>query len=148
MFEEVFKAFQKSGDEIGQMMSAAGILDTIFADYGDFVEMDSWIRVVTESLTRDPIFPSPEAELRAYSALLVAASIRQPGHPMLKACAKHVARLIAAPFNVNVKIVAATRLSAYVNMSTDFELERVVAAEEWSRCWSLPTSPRRTPLRL
>jgi len=129
VFEEVFKAFQKNGDEIGQMMSAAGILDTIFADYGDFVEMDSWIRVVTESLMRDPIFPSPEAELRAYSALLVAASIRQPGHPMLKACAQHVARLIAAPFNVNVKIVAATRLSAYVNMSTDFELERVVAAE-------------------
>jgi DNA-binding SARP family transcriptional activator len=126
--KQVFQAFSEGGDEIGQIMSAAGILDTIYTVYSDLMQMDPWLEVVARLLARNPVFPSPAFELRARQSL-VGAVYRAPGHPLLKACVERVEALLKLPFDVNLKVVAGQRLAAYAEATTDIELSHRVFAE-------------------
>lgn len=126
--KRAFKTFQSRSDHAGQMMSAAGIIDTIYTEFVSFVEMDSWIVVLATFLSNDPRFPSLEAELRTRLSFLVVVYY-QPGHRLLKECASCVEALLKAPFDVNLKVMAGERLAAYADAATDLELFRRLAAE-------------------
>ena len=124
----VFESFRVRGNATGQMISAAGILDTLFTEFADFGQMDSWIDILASFLNEDPEFPTPEAEFRTYLSL-VAAVYRAPGHPMLARSARQVEILLKQPFDANLKVVAAQRLGAYADAATDLELWDRVAAD-------------------
>ena len=55
---------------------------------------------------------SPQAELSVHSALLLALTYRQPGHPRMNDAAQRVGRLLNADLDVNQKLSAAISLLA------------------------------------
>lgn len=124
---QVFDAFRHAGDATGQMITAAGILDTLYTEFADFRKMDPWIDVLAGFLRSDPVFPTQESELRTYLSF-VGTVYRAPGHPLLAHCARRVEALLELPFDVNLKVVAAQRLGAYADAATDLELWNRVAA--------------------
>lgn len=124
---QVFDAFQQTDDATGQMIAAAGILDTLYTEFADFGHMDPWIEVLAGFLASEPVFPTPEAELRTHLSF-VSSVYRSPGHPLLAHCARRVEALLEMPFDVNLKVVAAQRLGAYADAATDLDLWDRVAA--------------------
>ena len=128
LLKRAFETFKDRGDDIGAMMSAAGILDTIYTEFASFVEMDYWIDVLAEFLQGSPVFPSLDAELRAHLSFL-GVVYYQPGHWLLRDCANRVEALLKVSFDVNLKAVAGQRLAAYADATTDLDLFRRVAEE-------------------
>src|SRR5579859_489541 len=126
--QRAFETFQSQSDHAGQMMSAAGILDTIYTEFVSFVDMEPWISVLATFLSSDPGFPSLEAELRTRLSFLVVVYYR-PGHRLLKECAARVEVLLKAPFDVNLKMMAGERLAAYADAATDLDLFRRLAEQ-------------------
>jgi DNA-binding SARP family transcriptional activator len=124
---QVFDAFRRAGDATGQMIAAAGILDTLYTEFADFGRMDPWIDVLADFLASEPVFPTPESELRTHLSF-VGTVYRSPAHPLLAHCARRVEALLELPFDVNLKVVAAQRLGAYADAATDLDLWNRVAA--------------------
>jgi ATP/maltotriose-dependent transcriptional regulator MalT/DNA-binding SARP family transcriptional activator len=140
LFKKVFIQFQDNDVASGQMMAAAGILDTIYTEFVNFLEMQPWADVLAGFLENDPEFPSREAELRVYLAF-VGTLYALPGHPLLGTCVRRLESLLDAPFDVNLKVVTGQRLLACADAMTDLDLfRRVVGLID-----PLLSSPQVTP---
>src|SRR5262249_12541065 len=83
LLERCLAGMQQRADGIGELLAAAGAIETHYFEWTSFHPMDHWIDVIAERLDPAPAFPSADSELRIYSALLVAISYRQPGNPLL-----------------------------------------------------------------
>jgi DNA-binding SARP family transcriptional activator len=72
--------------------------------------MDRWIDVIDALLARNARFPSQEAELRVYAALLIALVRSRPEHRLFSVCTERLLALLDAELDVNARIVAAGTL--------------------------------------
>jgi DNA-binding SARP family transcriptional activator len=106
--ESALVAFERMGDESGQMVTAAGIIESYQHEWSTFAPMDRWIDVLDALLARNARFPSQEAELRVYSALLIALFRSRPErHRLFSICTERLTALLDAQIDVNPRIVAA-----------------------------------------
>ena len=129
--EGAYGLMQAAGDTTGQLMSAAGVIDSICYRWASFTEMDPWIAAIQALLSSQPSFDSLDAELHVNSSLLIALSYRQPGHAMLPGCAARVMELLGTDTNVNLRATAGTFLLGYCYFAADYELaKRVIATVE------------------
>ncbi|MCW5620602.1 MAG: winged helix-turn-helix domain-containing protein [Burkholderiales bacterium] len=124
--QRAYERYVERGDSAGQLLSAAGVLDTLYVDFSDFVPMRLWIERLTHLLEVAPGFASPEMELRVQLSLIAAVQAA-PDNRLLAACAARVETLLAQPFDVNLKAVAGQRLLSYGDDVSDLDLCRRVA---------------------
>jgi DNA-binding SARP family transcriptional activator len=108
--ERALEAFERTGDESGQMLTAAGMIETYQHEWSTFAPMGRWIDVLDALLARNASFPSQEAELRVYSALLIALVTSRPEHRLFSVCTERLRALLDADLDVNPRIVAAGTL--------------------------------------
>jgi hypothetical protein len=103
------------------MLTAAGIIETYRQEWATFAPMDRWVDVIDALLARNARFPSKEAELRVYSALLIALVRSRPGHRLFPVCTERLLALLDAELDVNARIVAAGTLLVvhYWNLEVD-----------------------------
>lgn len=101
------------GDLACQMQCAAGIVQTYFLEYAIFTPMDPWITELERMFEPGFAFAAPDMELRAQSALLIAATYREPDHPRLVACAARVRELLAVSEDVHLRVSGGTFLTLY-----------------------------------
>jgi ATP/maltotriose-dependent transcriptional regulator MalT/DNA-binding SARP family transcriptional activator len=120
--ERAHALMQASGNTTGQLMAAAGAIDTIYYRWASFTEMDQWIASIQEILASQPAFDSVDAELHVNSSLLIALLYRQPGHPMLSGCVARVAGLLDSDADVNLRVTAGTFLLGYCYFAADYDL--------------------------
>ena len=129
--ERAHALMQSAGNMTGQLMSAAGVIDSICYRWASFKEMDPWIATIQTLLASQPSFDSVDTELHVNSSLLVALLYRQPAHPMLPGCVARVTQLLDAEAEVNLRVTAGTFLLGYCYFAADYGLgTRVIASIE------------------
>lgn len=94
ILEQAFRDFEKSDDELGQMLAASTLAQWHGYSYADFAPMVPWVRTLDRLLGRNPGFPTPELELQILSGLLNAAGHALPGLERLRACADRIGQLV------------------------------------------------------
>jgi len=128
LLERSFRGMPAHGDQIGELLSAAGMIEAYYFEWATFRPIDPWIEAITQRLQPAPQFPSANAELNVYSALLIAMSYRDPGNALLSRLAERVTRLLESDADVNHKVAAGTFLMGYCYFASDFaRAERVIA---------------------
>lgn len=128
LLERCFRRMQDENARVGQLLAAAGVIETYYFEWTSFRSMDEWIEAIAQRLDPPPAFPSPHAELRVYSALLVAMSYRQPGNPLLPRLAERATGLLESDADVNRKVTAATFILGYCYIAADHGLAQRVLA--------------------
>lgn len=111
--ERAFRAFERDTDLVGQVVAAAGIIDTHIMAFGDFSLTDVWAESMLRLLERAPAFPDPGLELKVLSSVFGALSMRKPDREELKALSKRLGTLIELVPDVNLRVSAATWLLQY-----------------------------------
>ncbi|MBI3527350.1 MAG: hypothetical protein HY067_05215 [Betaproteobacteria bacterium] len=124
ILEQVFADFKERGDEIGQMVTASGIIETHHFEWAYIKPMDRWIDALDELLSRNPAFPSAEVELRVYSGLLMALLRRRPEHPLLPVCVQRVMTLAVTDLDANLRVSAVTVVLVLYWFNADWERAR------------------------
>jgi DNA-binding SARP family transcriptional activator len=122
LLERCFGGMEERADRIGQLLAAAGVIEAHYFEWTSFRPMDHWIGAIAERLDPPPAFPSPDSELRVYSALLVAMSYRQPGNPLLPRLVERAADLLESDAGVNRKVTAGTFILGYCYFASDHGL--------------------------
>lgn len=105
-----YRTALERGDVPGQIGALAGIVEATFFEYRDFRALEPWIPVLDTLLEGAPAFPSVEAELRAYSSMLVACSYPLLGHRRYEHYLERIERLLEAEIGVNQRVMTATFL--------------------------------------
>lgn len=100
-------------DLLCQVLCAAGMVEAYFLEYTVFTPVTPWIAVLERIFEPGFTFPGPESALRAHSAMLIAATYRQPDHPQVDACARRVRELLTLDVDVNLRVTAGTFLTIY-----------------------------------
>ncbi len=91
--EKAFRLFESQGDETGIFLAWAGAVDALFLRGDDYRLLDSWIDWLNERMSRAPLFPSPEIELRVASSMACALVSRRPHHPDIRRWAERALSL-------------------------------------------------------
>jgi LuxR family maltose regulon positive regulatory protein len=125
VLEAAYRTFGETGDEIGQLLCATTILESFYFEFDDVRPMDPWIARVVGLLQKKVRPPTKEDELRANLVVMIGIVFRAPRHAMLESCFKRVVELLREPFDVNLKVAAASMLHAYSNVAMDSEAERI-----------------------
>ncbi|MEK6209275.1 MAG: BTAD domain-containing putative transcriptional regulator [Pseudomonadota bacterium] len=122
LLERAYQGMLAQNDRVGRLLAAAGAIETHYFEWATFTPMDQWISAISEDLEAGPQFPSAGAELRVFSALVIAMSYRQPQNPLLPRLAQHTAALLGAEVDVNQKVTAGTCLLGYGYVAADHTL--------------------------
>lgn len=119
ILERAYDAYRAQGDRSGQIHCAAAVLGAIFLRYRDFRAMDAWIERLGHLLQEGPDEFAPDDALRIHHALLVAATYRNPEHPVLPMARQRVGELIGLASDPNIIVAAASGLHGYENTTLD-----------------------------
>ena len=82
-WESAFKRFGKSGDALGQVVCAAGIVETHQFNYQDLSRLDPWIAELRRLLDPAPRFPDHSLEISVIGSMLGALLMRTPDSDLL-----------------------------------------------------------------
>lgn len=119
MLEEAYETFRAMNDVTGQIRCAVAVMEAIHFRYREFRLMDPWIDRIASLLQGGGYHLSSDDELQAYSSLLVAATYRNPEHPILGIARGRVEALLGRATNVNLRVTVAAALHGYENTTVD-----------------------------
>jgi len=119
--EPAYTDFESRADASGQLHAAAGIMEAHYYEYRSLRELDPWIVVMERLLAIGSVFPSAEAELRAYASLLLAIFYREPKHALLPVCLERIDSLLQAEIDANRRVSAGTWLLQYYTYANQVE---------------------------
>ncbi|UCH49538.1 MAG: hypothetical protein JSU95_07110, partial [Betaproteobacteria bacterium] len=126
--ERAFGQFAASNDNVGQALSAAGVVDSYFFEWSDFKPMRRWVDTLEPLLERIRLSVSAAVERRIYHSLLLGMLYAAPGHRLLSHVVERVTEMLDEDMDVNSKVSIAHSLLSYGNISCDMERGKVAVA--------------------
>ena len=121
LLERAFDRFLALGDSLGQALAATGTIESHNIEFSDFRPLDPWIVVLERLLQQGLVFPSATTRLRAHGALMLAAMLRQPAHPMLPGCLREASAMLAQDIPATAKADIATQLLQCFDFTGDLK---------------------------
>lgn len=76
-FEQAFQIFQKRKDDMGAVLAAAGMIQSIALGYDNFAPLDHWYEVIKKLTARVGTFPDQEIEASVVTSLIMAFTFRE-----------------------------------------------------------------------
>jgi LuxR family transcriptional regulator, maltose regulon positive regulatory protein len=123
--ERAYDGFVARDHQVGQLLAAAAILETLYFHYREFRLMDSWIERV-ELLLHAKIESLPaEVELWVQSMFIAGATYRCPDNPTLPSSVARVESLLENPADTNLRVSVATVLLSYAYCVVDSTVEGI-----------------------
>lgn len=127
--ERAWDGFKAAGDQSGQRLVAAGIIETYLHEWSTFAPMDPWIDVLDTLIDPDTVFPSRDAELRIYSGLLMALVKARPEHRLFSVCLDRLKVLLKDELDINQRICAARLLLCVHCVNLDVDAARALRGQ-------------------
>jgi DNA-binding SARP family transcriptional activator len=124
-----FEALDGAGDERGRLFCATGIIETCNIDHSEFGDLDRWIGVLERALAANAGFRSDTERLRVHTAFMIAAMLRQPGHPRLPCTVQAVRAAVTQELPPTLKADTATQLLEYFCFTGDLRGARALVRE-------------------
>ena len=140
---EAFEAFKRKNDPLGQILSAALILESYCAAYDDMAPGAHWVTVLDSLLSAIPALPSDETQIQVLSSLVFATMVVAPEDPRLPAHAARLLPLIERELDPNVRAQGAVGLNNYYTWIGEMEHARRATAV----CRALLSNPLLLPVR-
>jgi len=110
----------------------ASIIEAIWLEYAGFEALDHWFERLEVVLDGAPPFRSMAAELRCYSALVVAAIFRSRPRSKVVRCVEHVVTLLQGALDPSLKLKGALAVMALLQLhlvpSIEERLLRVIGS--------------------
>jgi LuxR family transcriptional regulator, maltose regulon positive regulatory protein len=129
ILKRAFEDLDGAGDERGRLFCATGIIETLNIDQSEFADLDRWIAVLERAVSAGAGFRSEAERLRAHTAFLIAAMLRQPGHPRLPSAATLVRAAVSHDMPATAKADTATQLLEYFCFTGDLRGARALVCE-------------------
>ena len=127
LLETAWHRFVERGDRIGQLLSAAAMLESHQTGLSSAASMVMWIERVQACLHSIPAMPSREAELRVHANLLFGLASVRASHESSAMCIEQLRSLLDSEVDVNHRVFAGrSLLVAHCSMS-EVDLAREVA---------------------
>ena len=120
--EVAFEDFQKTGDVVGQLETAARVISTYYFEWSYFKPLDRWIDLLEALISAKPDYTSSEIEFDAFSSLLLAALYRRPGHPLLSVSVERVLYFLGTEIDLNRRVTGAIYLFSYAVLARDLNV--------------------------
>jgi ATP/maltotriose-dependent transcriptional regulator MalT/DNA-binding SARP family transcriptional activator len=117
--ERAYARFVAAGDAAGQAMSVAAVIEGYFAEWDHLAMLSPWIEAAEKLSGAALTFPSPAAELRFRSSLLIALAHCRPASPLGPAVADRVFDLLGLDLGANEKLAAGSHLVQYFAIAGD-----------------------------
>lgn len=114
-----FDRFVADHDEAGQLLVATGAIESCNIEFAGFAALDPWIAVLERLLAQGAGPASESAIPRARTALMLAAMLRRPAHPMLAGCVRHALASLAQDVPLTARADTATQLLEYFDFTGD-----------------------------
>src|SRR5581483_1661145 len=103
------------------------VIRSYYFEYSGFESMDAWVETIDRLLETQPTFPNAAAELNVLSALVLAFTYRQSGHPRIPSIAERTAQLLDVDdIDANQKVAAATALIVHHTLAMQLSRARVI----------------------
>jgi hypothetical protein len=126
--EEAYAGFRRRPDPVGEVVAAAGVVESIYIGNRAFVSMDPWIDILEGRLRTPEGLPSSAMELRVYSSALIAMLNREPANPLMATCLERLVALVETQGDPNSRVSAAISVLSYASASGDFAVGHRVQA--------------------
>lgn len=119
MIERAYGLFAANGDTLGQMLSAAAVIEANFLEWANFEILDKWIDILQSLGGIHAQYPSPEIEARVLTSMLMAIGHRRPVNAA-QAIADRLESLLNGPIDSNQKGLTAAFSLWYTYWTGDF----------------------------
>ena len=129
MLTRAFEGLLDAHDAPGQMLAATGIVESHNIEFSAFAALDPWIGVLERVLQEGPAFRSVTERLRVHTALMLAAMLRQPAHPLLPSCLREVRAMLGADLPMAVRADTGTQLLQYFDFTGDLRAASALVVE-------------------
>ena len=113
LLEQSFDLFNKAQDMPGSFLAWASIVDTYLYEWGNFSDLDKWIRILDELNGKAVNFPSVEIEARVSASMFSALMYRQPQHPDFSFWEERVKKLILSELDLHHRVMIGNHLMLY-----------------------------------
>jgi len=81
VFERAFSCFKTAEERAGMLLAAAGAIEAVLTEWGDFKQLDRWSRRLIDLAKERESYPSADVEARVTFAIFASLMFRQPHHP-------------------------------------------------------------------
>ncbi|MDM7913498.1 MAG: hypothetical protein QUS09_10415, partial [Methanotrichaceae archaeon] len=82
--EKAFHIFESAQDNIGCLLSASGIINSLMLRWDEYKSLDPWIDWLDSHAPVNKPLPTPELETQIASAMVLGLTWRRPWHPNMK----------------------------------------------------------------
>jgi LuxR family transcriptional regulator, maltose regulon positive regulatory protein len=108
LLDKAWTLFEQSDDRVGQLLTAAGMLETYQFEWSTYECAAAWIDRLEACLQRGTTAPSPEAEIRVQTNLLFGLTSVRPSPERFATCNARLRQLLeTAELDVNHRLFAA-----------------------------------------
>jgi len=104
--ETAFGRFQDSGETIGSMLSASGVINSIAYQFNDFSPLDRWYDVLNGLAVKIGHFPDEEIEATVIAGLVTAAILREKSDEEFSHWEQCAFNIQETPSTINMKAQA------------------------------------------
>jgi LuxR family transcriptional regulator, maltose regulon positive regulatory protein len=111
--------FEERGDRMGQLLTAAAMVETYQLEWSCFAPLHPWIDRLLACLDPEPAFPSREAELQVYANLLFAISRVRPAPALAPLCIARLRALLDADLEFDDRLFAGRSLLIAATLDPD-----------------------------
>lgn len=102
--------FEERSDRMGQLLTAAAMLETYQFEWSSFAPAHLWIDRLEACLDPEPAFPSREAELQVYANLLFTIARVRPAPRLAPLCIARLRALLDADLELDDRLFAGRSL--------------------------------------
>ncbi|MBI3530354.1 MAG: hypothetical protein HY067_20605 [Betaproteobacteria bacterium] len=127
--EAAYKSFTEGEDNLGQLLCAAEVVETLHFAVTRFEAMGLWLERLERSLGAQKTSLQTDDELRVHSTLFWAAENSDPGSPVIEPSVARVQQLLPHCTDVNLRISVANMLHYHSVRSMDPESTRIAMRE-------------------
>jgi len=124
-----YENFVQTGDIIGQALSASAVMASNFERFGHFEQRQRWLHILEQILAQRPLFPGLGAELRVWSALLLAYAYEPGVHALAATGVERVQLLCRSPLPFAERLGGASHLLNYQIQMGSFASMREIVQE-------------------
>ena len=114
LFARAFERFKAAGDQQGMLQSSCGVVEAVLTEWGDFKQLDPYIKELDGMLREIKTFPSEDAEARAVFSIFAALMFRQPQHPDMKRWADRALKFLRTDLDISRRVLMGGYLSLYL----------------------------------
>ncbi|MGO9993047.1 MAG: AfsR/SARP family transcriptional regulator [Steroidobacteraceae bacterium] len=108
--EAAWSKFEQRSDRMGQLLTAAAMVETYQFEWSSFAPAHPWIDRLEACLDPEPALPSREAELQVYANLLFAIARVRPASRVAPLCIARLRALLDADLELDDRLFAGRSL--------------------------------------